>query len=152
MHKELVELAAQLARLDKGKPRQASLRRSISTAYYALFHALCDASVTALIGRGKRPGSVTTPIYRMLDHGAAKRVLLRFQFKKDANNDVQLIADAFIVLQEARLEADYDPSARFEREEALDLAAKAALAIHVLRHLTPDVRLDLVVQLISKQR
>lgn len=35
---DLLEQAVHLARREPGRPRQASLRRAISTAYYALFH------------------------------------------------------------------------------------------------------------------
>src|ERR1035438_5650076 len=37
---DLLEQAYHLARRERTKPRQASLRRAISTAYYALFHLL----------------------------------------------------------------------------------------------------------------
>jgi hypothetical protein len=36
----LLEQARHLARREKTRPRQASLRRAVSTAYYALFHML----------------------------------------------------------------------------------------------------------------
>ena len=151
MHEDLAELAGQLARLGKGKPRQVALRRSISTAYYALFHALCHTCVTALIGWSK-PWSVTTPLYRMLDHGAAKRVFSQIRSRKDANGALQTIAETFLVLQDARLEADYDPGARFTRDEVLKHVAQAVDTISILRTLPPDARLDLAIHLISKQR
>jgi uncharacterized protein (UPF0332 family) len=37
---DLLEQALHLAKREKKKPRQASLRRAVSTAYYALFHLL----------------------------------------------------------------------------------------------------------------
>jgi len=38
--KDLLDQANRLARSEKSKPKQASLRRAVSTAYYALFHLL----------------------------------------------------------------------------------------------------------------
>ncbi len=38
-------VARDLATLDARRPRQASLRRSVSTVYYAAFHLLVDAAV-----------------------------------------------------------------------------------------------------------
>jgi len=35
---DLLEQAAHLASRERGRPRQVSLRRAISTAYYSLFH------------------------------------------------------------------------------------------------------------------
>jgi hypothetical protein len=37
---DLFELAKHLANLEPVNPRQASLRRAVSTAFYALFHLL----------------------------------------------------------------------------------------------------------------
>ena len=31
-----------------GRPRQAMLRRAVSTAYYAMFHALCQSNADTL--------------------------------------------------------------------------------------------------------
>ena len=33
-----------------GRPRQAMLRRAVSTTYYATFHALCQSNADASIG------------------------------------------------------------------------------------------------------
>ena len=37
---DLLELAKHLANLEPVNPRQACMRRAVSTAYYALFHLL----------------------------------------------------------------------------------------------------------------
>jgi uncharacterized protein (UPF0332 family) len=42
---DLLTLAGRLANPEPTEPEQASLRRSISTAYYALFHLLVQAAV-----------------------------------------------------------------------------------------------------------
>jgi hypothetical protein len=42
---DLLEQAYHLANLESGEPKQASLRRAVSTAYYALFHLLIDEAV-----------------------------------------------------------------------------------------------------------
>lgn len=58
-----------------GRPslRQAALRRSASTAYYALFHALCTLCSDSLV-RWSRTDLVDRT-YRSLDHGIARRRL-----------------------------------------------------------------------------
>ena len=40
LHDELLKQARELTTLDARRPRQANLRRAISSAYYALFHLL----------------------------------------------------------------------------------------------------------------
>jgi len=45
MHSDLLQQAESLARLDlRGAPRQANLRRAVSSTYYALFQADYDLS------------------------------------------------------------------------------------------------------------
>lgn len=49
-HDDLLRQAERLAKLDPKRPRQANLRRAVSSAYYALFHFLVDQSCRAAIG------------------------------------------------------------------------------------------------------
>ena len=42
---DLLDLAQQLANLKPANPRQACLRRAVSTAYYALFHLIFEATL-----------------------------------------------------------------------------------------------------------
>ena len=42
LHHDLLEQAKHLTGRERGRPKQASLRRAVSTAYYALFHLLVD--------------------------------------------------------------------------------------------------------------
>ena len=50
MHEDLLKQAARLATLDVKKPKQANLRRAISSAYYAVFHLLVDEACRVQIG------------------------------------------------------------------------------------------------------
>lgn len=49
LHDELLDVARYLLRRNQSRPTQADLRRSVSTAYYALFHRLIDDCVTRLV-------------------------------------------------------------------------------------------------------
>ena len=58
------------------KPRQADLKRAISTAYYALFHAMAKDAADMLVGVGAdRPDKAWTQLYRALQHGDAKNAI-----------------------------------------------------------------------------
>ena len=48
---DLLEQAYDLAQKELISPKQASLRRAVSTAYYALFHLLIDEAVMLANGR-----------------------------------------------------------------------------------------------------
>ncbi len=44
-HVDLLQQAKRLAHLEPKKPKQASLRRAVSTAYYSFFHFLITEAV-----------------------------------------------------------------------------------------------------------
>ena len=47
---DLISQARMLANLEAGRPKQASVRRSVSTAYYGLFHFLIEESTSLVVG------------------------------------------------------------------------------------------------------
>jgi hypothetical protein len=150
IHDDLLDIAARLARLEEGRPRRTSLRRAISSAYYALFHALAALCANCLVGFSK-PWDVYVPIYRTLDHGRAKDIFRRISVNHGP--DVASIGQTFILLQERRYTADYDPSPfPFNRKETLDLVEQARLAIVRINQLADGERLFVATQLISRTR
>jgi hypothetical protein len=80
---DLLEVAQHLAKLDSDKPRQACLRRSVSTAYYALFHLLIAEATSNWKHTESRP-----ELGRLFGHGKMKsasrekRAELEAYFKK----------------------------------------------------------------------
>lgn len=131
----LLELAAHLARREPTRPKQASLRRAISTAYYALFHLLVREATAAL---------VTDPVLRKLvprafDHGDMKRACQPFaagnlpdHYRAVAGttppvvpNDLRTVAEAFSELQQTRHEADYNVAGTFNRPDTLGYVQRA---------------------------
>ena len=111
IHDDLIELADHLARRDTRRPKQISLRRAISTAYYAVFHALAALCAEELVGRSKS-WELFTPIYRSLDHSVARRVFNRALEGVDGDEMVA-VGRTFILLQQERHTADYDPGPFF---------------------------------------
>src|SRR5271165_6423098 len=55
-----------------GAPRQADPRRAISTAYYAIFHALLTEAADDLAGRTRRESPRYALIYRSIDHSSLR--------------------------------------------------------------------------------
>jgi len=68
-HDDLLEQAHHLANREPKRPKQASLRRAVSSAYYALFHLLA----WEVSRNWKRPAERVT-LARMLDHSPMKKV------------------------------------------------------------------------------
>jgi len=107
---DLLEQAGHLAKREPKRPRQASLRRAVSAAYYALFHLLVLEGI-----RHWRIGRQRAKLARSFDHGAMKQVCSR----KDFDPRLQEVADAFVQLQQARHSADYDYSKVLTRVQAM---------------------------------
>jgi hypothetical protein len=72
VHKELLEQAVKLATIDVKKPKQASLRRAISVAYYAMFHLLVDETCRVQIGAQHNQAPFRQVLGRAFTHGAMK--------------------------------------------------------------------------------
>ena len=126
---------------------QARLRRAVSTAYYAMFHCLAMSAADLFIGAVRSAAWHRT--YRALEHGRARAACRQAQRMPEFPAGVTDFADAFVVLQIERQQADYalDTDAyrqsdvlghiasavrairRFEQE---DVEAKRAFAAHVL--------------------
>jgi hypothetical protein len=145
---------------DKRRARQASLRRAVSTAYYAVFQALSATCADTLVGWSK-PWEAFTPVFRALEHGRAAHTLL--QPPLATTPELRRFGLAFRELQEAREWADYSPEPRpsfeegtksspFTREETLTLLDLAEEAIAILDHLDEDARLKLATRLVARTR
>ena len=128
---ELIAIARDLARREPGRPKSESLRRVVSSAYYALFHALALLCADSLVG-WRQPYAVFSPIYRSLDH-AKTRSALEARRKGWRDPAIDRIAVTFASLQDARHHADYDPEPfPFSRSSVLELidgAERAILAV-----------------------
>ncbi len=142
--RDLLEQAFHLARREPRRPRQASLRRAVSTAYYALFHLLA-AEAARLVCRARHLREARPLIRRALDHAEAKRVcdaIRRGRFPdpwdrvaapRTPSPGLVEIADTFLLLQESRHAADYDSAARFARRDVQDLVERTERAFGLWR-------------------
>jgi uncharacterized protein (UPF0332 family) len=128
-HDDLLQQALQLIHNEPRKPKQASLRRAVSTAYYALFHMLISESVA-----NWRAASLRTELARAFDHGTMKAAsdrLLQFRFAGEQASVVaalKFVANTFAALQQNRHKADYDNAKFWMKTEALDLVRSAERA------------------------
>jgi hypothetical protein len=114
---ELLEVAQHLADLHPESPHQASLRRAVSTAYYALFHLLISEA-TANWARAE----LRAKLGRCFDHGPMKTAseIVVSQVNTALKNNslegeqkilaihVRTVANAFIQAQQRRNDADYN--------------------------------------------
>ncbi|NJL50720.1 MAG: hypothetical protein HC909_03410 [Blastochloris sp.] len=147
---ELVEVARHLAQNpSKGKLKQAHTRRAISTAYYALFHALVTLCANELVGIGKSKSAAWARTYRALEHGFAKSVLIDLA-RRTRERDIETLSEIFVALQQYRHEADYDPHQTFS--VGGPYVRMAELGLSTLSRLSGDMKLELATTLVMRTR
>lgn len=132
----LLELAKTLTSLEVKRPRQATLRRATSTAYYSVFHLLVreyaglfsnDSKVCGAIGRTVNHLDITAAAR---DFSAAPIRLPAALDKLGITATAELVdvAQAFTNLQAERHDADYDLSLTYSRDEVAGFVEVAQTA------------------------
>jgi hypothetical protein len=130
-------------------PTEADNRRAASTAYFALFHAICQEAVTCLaVERGGDNFGTQELVYRALDHGSAKRACE----KLERTHPLASVATTFVDLQDLRHDADYAPGNAFLLMDVGSLVIRSSRAIDALVAAQPDVRPSFVLKLVIKKR
>ena len=143
--RDLIRQARELSRTgdanqaQRGRPRQADLRRAVSASYYALFHALTTAASQRVAGTGGSPqllGAVARSFQHRQMLEASEEVAKPSMKKKytplfegcTRSDTLRDVAAAFAALQARRHTADYDLQSQYRRNEAgdaIDLAEDA---------------------------
>jgi len=150
---ELLDYAeAVLAALDPAQPRTIPLRRATSAAYYALFHELVREAVRQTIGDDDAREADRHAVSRWYTHTnirtVSRWVLARAQGRTipdpvapllDAPSpDLVAVADAFLALQDARHDADYNHEANITEHDTLAAVTRARDALARLPTLSAD--------------
>jgi hypothetical protein len=155
-HSQLIQQAHHLATREPRRPIQASVRRSVSASYYAVFHCL-NAEFTNLF-----PAGSLELTCRQLDHTPAKSVATETKkggvrstpdclFGSIVTQDLYDVCGNFVLLQQMRHDADYDLARKFRREEAIDCynrAVKTIKAIDKLKKTEPLLLQSFVLALV----
>ena len=145
LQEDLLEQASHLATREAIEPKQASLRRSVSAAYYALFQLLTADSAVMLgphLSLQRR-----ALVQRWFNHAEMRRVCQAFlvsTFNKppslvgfSPSVELRFVASSFVRLQQARHTADYDialPVTRVLAQEYTALAQEAFTAWAAIRN------------------
>jgi hypothetical protein len=146
---DLLQQAYHLASKERRNPRQASLRRAVSTAYYALFHLLID-EVVSKWGVARQRGTLA----RTFEHGRMKRVCeecSRHLYASGSGGpgfELRNVTESFAELQALRHLADYDNALVWSREDATNAINTAAAAFKDWRTIRDsDAAQDFLLQL-----
>lgn len=154
-HDELLRAARRLLGARAGLPGRlttASIRRSISTSYYALFHFLSRECGTHLIGAGNELQARRRLFARTITHSALRLTFKKVrgltvaddvrEFLRDAGEPgspvavpqfLDVMANTFLYVQDLRHQADYDLAARFTAIDAEQVVEDVLAAIGTWR-------------------
>lgn len=124
-----------------GPPRQVDLRRAISAAYYAVFHATVIAAADQFVGVTLRQSREYGLVFRSVDHRTIRDICediakstppakyLPYLPASGFGPAIQQFANSFPNLQARRHAADYDPLLRFRTSDAKNVIAAASTLI-----------------------
>ena len=154
--RDLIRIARQLASGavggNRGRPRQAELRRAVSASYYALFHALALCGANLLAGSNRNRPS-WHQIYRALEHGHARNQCNDRTVMNSFPEEIRDFGNSFVFMQGQRQTADYSPGATFSRDRVIQLIGDSEDAIDALDNApTPDRRAFAIHVLMRRQR
>jgi uncharacterized protein (UPF0332 family) len=147
---DLLETAQHLSRLDPGT--EAGFRRSVSTAYYALFHLIIDTACE------NWPEPQRGRVARQFDHkrmrDASSDILKRLSSEaSEVHAGLVELCRTFVRLQDQRHAADYDLNAIVGPGEATMNAAAAETAFEIREQIKRDPLVhDYLFSLLFKDR
>ena len=133
LHADLLAQAEYLARRESKRPKQASLRRAISAAYYALFHLLISEAARHFVTDDKLINSINR-FYGHKEMNEVSKSFAKDDWPKAFDSvkgvfaippELQNVAQAFVVLQQARHDADYNLAKKFTRSDAASFVEQA---------------------------
>ena len=123
-----VELIRASRLLASGQPSQEALRRAVSTAYYAMFHALATSNADLIVG-ARTPANQSNWIatYRSLQHYRAENPLHGWPHLFSLS--IQNFAFVIGAIKRRREDADYNPAANFAQNQVIAWIDRAEQAI-----------------------
>lgn len=134
MAEKLLDAADSL--LAAGTRSSAYRRRAVSTAYYAVFHALARACADYLTRSAARSLPEYERVYRALEHGPLKQAFIEAPLKD--NRRLNEIGQSVVKLQAERFRADYMPPVQgiFDKAQAEELVAIARQTVTRIEELS----------------
>jgi uncharacterized protein (UPF0332 family) len=145
--------AADLLIAEGGKS-SAFRRRAVSTAYYAVFHALAKLCADELLQSSGRASDEYSRVYRALEHGKLKSAFVMKNGPLHQRANLRRIGELTIQLQTERHRADYLPPIRdvFPFGKAEQFIEQARTVVEEIAGLSAHDRRTLATHLLFKSR
>ncbi len=133
-------------------PTNEHIRRAVSNAYYAMFHALAESNASVLVGSPSDAATAAawSRAYRGLDHTTARRELQRH--RQEFSVQGRRFANEFGDMQQFRHSADYDHTVGFTAQEAIAYLDRAQAAILDYTQTSPTERVHIATLTLIRPR
>ena len=152
---DLADSGSRTASIDVSKrPREADLRRAVTSNYSACVHTICLTVADLMIGatRAARDTEAWVQAYKAMEHGRARAICSNKEKMRRFPKEIRRFAAYFVYLQKKRFQAEYDPVVKLYRSEVLADAWEAKKVIRDFMKAPRKDRLDFVALIVFPER
>ena len=142
------------AREADAEQAQTHLKRAVSTAYYAMFHAVCANAAELLPGAANQPATSAAWLqaYRGAEHTHVRNQCRNTSVMAPFPSEIREFAQIFVETQSQRNHADYNPVTNFFPPDVDRVINRADLAINLLASAPADIRRAFAIAILLRNR
>ena len=133
---------------------QTHLKRAVSTAYYAMFHAVCANAAALLPDEIDEPAAPAAWLqaYRGPEHTHVRNQCRNAGLMAPFPPDIRNFAHSIVQIQSHRNQADYNPRSDFSRFDVLEIIDDAERAINQLSSASAAIRRAFAITILLRNR
>lgn len=133
---------------------QTHLKRAVSTAYYAMFHAVCASAVELLPGAYADPAAAAAWLqaYRGPEHTHVRNQCRNVGIMAPFPVEIREFARAFVEVQSQRNRADYNPLFDFSPTDVSTIIDNTEIAINQLAAAPLAIRRAFAIAILLRNR
>ena len=133
---------------------QAHLKRAVSTAYYAMFHAVCANAAALLPGADSEPATAAAWLqaYRGPEHTHVRNQCRSAGLMGPFPPEIRNFAQNIVQIQSHRNQADYNPLSDFSLSDVSEVIDDAERAISQLSSAPLDIRQAFTIAILLRNR
>ena len=133
---------------------QTHLKRAVSTAYYAMFHAVCENAAALLSGADAElaVAAARMQAYRGPEHTHVRNQCRNAGLMAPFPPEITNFAQAFVLIQSYRSQADYNPVSEFYPVDVSQIIDDSEAAIDQLSSAPSSLRRAFAVTILLRNR
>ena len=142
------------AREADAEQAQTHLKRAVSTAYYAMFHAVCTGVAELLPGAAGEPttSAAWLQAYRGPEHTHVRNQCRNAGLMSPFPTEIKNFAQTFVRIQSRRNQADYNPLSDFRPAEVARIIDDAENTINLLASTPAAIRRAFAIAVLLRNR